>query len=72
MIMEATKNMDDNTATTWFCEHQGNHTVFEREQGHYYIDPPYSKNPQTHKGRCEGWLKVQKAARKQEIEAEED
>ncbi|KUJ21473.1 uncharacterized protein LY89DRAFT_778996 [Mollisia scopiformis] len=68
-IQNATLGMNEEEANIWFCENHGNHTVFQDEDDHYGIR---NRHPQAHKGRCEGWLKVNKADRqKQQKETKE-
>lgn len=70
MVLNATAHMNEEESNIWFCQNHGNHTVFDREESHYYLRRIKIKNPQAHKGRCEGWLKVdQKKHQKEELEA---
>jgi hypothetical protein len=64
MILDATKGMDDDDSSIWFCENHGNHTVFAREESHYKLDEPWGKHPQANRRRCEGWLKSEYVAKK--------
>jgi len=43
-------------ANAWFCENQGNHTVFERQRK-YWLQPQYLLVKDIHKTKCKKWPK---------------
>jgi hypothetical protein len=56
LIQGATANMTEFDANLWFCENRGNHTIFQRQQDHHLV-PETQWNFDSHKKRCDKWLK---------------
>lgn len=48
--------MTEFDANLWFCENRGNHTIFQRQQDHHVL-PETQWHGDSHKKRCDGWLK---------------
>jgi hypothetical protein len=57
LVKNGTANMSEFDANRWFCENRGNHTIFQRQQDHHVL-PETQWEFDSHKKRCDKWLKA--------------
>jgi hypothetical protein len=59
LVINGTTDMSEFNANRWFCKNRGKHTIFQRQQDHFVL-PETQWNSDSHKKRCDNWLKEQK------------